>query len=224
MADIELAVELREGTGKGAARAARRQGQVPGVIYGGDTPPVAINVKFSELLKMLKSGGFMSHLLELKVDGKTQKAICRGVQRDVVKDLPTHVDFLRITEKTRINMNIPVVFHGEEEAPGLKMGGVLTVIRAEVELMVTAGNIPDQIDVDISKLEIGDSLSISDVTLPEGSRPIITDRDFAIANIAAPKVEAEATEEEDGAEEGEDGEATEAPAEEGGGAEEGGEE
>ena len=117
-------------------------------------------------------------------------------------------------------MNIPVVFHGEEEAPGLKMGGVLTVIRAEIELMVTAGNIPDQVDVDISKMEIGDSLSISDVTLPEGSRPIITDRDFAIANIAAPKVETASEDEEDEGEEGDAEEAeVEAPAEEEGGEE-----
>lgn len=181
-----LAATRRDGTGKGAARAARREGLVPGVVYGGNKDPEPINVKYNELFKLLKKGKFLSTLLELDVAGDKQTVICRGVQRDVVKDLPTHVDFLRLSERSRINLYIPVEFENEGAAPGIKKGGVLTVVRSEVELKVTAGNIPDHITVDLSGLNIGDVVTISDVTLPEGTRPMITDRDFVIANISAP--------------------------------------
>ena len=217
--DLELTP--RTGTGKGAARQARRDGLVPGVVYGGGVDPMPVSIPFNILFKKLKDGGFMSTLFNIKLEGQDDvRAVCRGVQRDVVKDLPTHVDFLRLKRDSRINMNIPVVFLNEEDCPGLKQGGVLTVVRSEVELMVTAGNIPDQIDVDLGSLEIGDTVSISGVELPEGSRPVITDRDFVIANVAAPTV---ATEEEDADEEGEEaaeGEEGEAVSDEGGDAEE----
>lgn len=182
-----LAASVRAGTGKGAARAARRENLVPGVIYGGGGEPVAITVKFNELFKMLKAGGFMSSLLTLVVDGKEQRVICRGVQRDVVKDLPRHVDFLRLSSKSRINLQIPVHFLNEETSVGLKAGGTLVVVRNEVELKVTAGNIPDHLEVDLAEVEMGDTIHLSDITLPEGTRPMITDRDFVIANIAAPR-------------------------------------
>jgi large subunit ribosomal protein L25 len=212
--DLELTP--RAGTGKGAARAARREGLVPGVVYGGGEEPQAVTIPFNILLKKLKDGGFMSTLFNLKVEGAEDvRAVCRGVQRDVVKDLPTHIDFLRLKRDSRINMNIPVHVLGEDECPGLTQGGSLNLVRAEVELMVTAGDIPDQIEIDISALAIGDSINISDITLPEGSRPIITDRDFVIANIAAPGGAAD--EEEDDAEEVE---GEEAPAAEEGAAEE----
>ena len=178
---------VREGTGKGAARAARREGLVPGVVYGGGEDPVAINVKFNELFKKLKAGKFMSTLYDMKLDGgEAFRVICRNVQRDVVKDLPTHVDFLRLSRKSRINLFIPVDFVGEEECPGLRAGGTLTIVRNEVELRVTAGNIPDHLTVDLSTLNVGDTITISDITLPEGSRTVITGRDFVIGNIAAP--------------------------------------
>ena len=187
MADIpSIDATLREGTGKGAARAARREGLVPGVIYGGGEDPIAINMKFNELFKCLKDGKFMSTLFNLRVDGNEGRVICRNVQRDVVKDLPTHVDFLRLSRKSRINLFIPVEFVGTEECPGLKRGGTMTVIRNEVELKVTAGNIPEQLTADLSGLDIGDTINISDIEMPEGARPMVTDRDFVIANIAAP--------------------------------------
>ena len=183
--DLELTP--RAGTGKGAARQARRDGLVPGVVYGGGEEPQAITIPFNILFKKLKDGGFMSTLFNLKVEGSDDvRAVCRGVQRHVVKDLPTHIDFLRLKRDSRINMNIPVHFLNEETSAGLKKGGTLTIVRAEVELMVTAGNIPDYIEADLENLEIGETINISDITLPEGTRPVIADRDFVIANIAAP--------------------------------------
>ncbi|MEM8787313.1 MAG: 50S ribosomal protein L25/general stress protein Ctc [Pseudomonadota bacterium] len=181
-----LDATARAGTGKGAARAARREGLVPGVIYGGGNDPQPINVKFNELFKMLKAGQFLSTLLTLKVDGKDERVICRAVQRDVVKDLPTHVDFLRLSPRSRINLFIPVEFQNEEESPGLKRGGVLTVVRPEVELKVTASDIPEKLVADLTGLEVGDTITISSIALPQGTRPMITDRDFVIANVTAP--------------------------------------
>ncbi|WP_424933576.1 50S ribosomal protein L25/general stress protein Ctc [Amaricoccus macauensis] len=180
-----LDATARTESGKGAARRARQAGLVPGVIYGGGTDPQSINVKHNELLKRLKAGKFLSTLLNVKVDGKDNRVICRAVQRDVLRDLPTHVDFLRLTERTRINLHIPVEFINHAAAPGIKRGGVLTVVRQEVELVVTAGNIPDHVTVDLTGLDINDTIHISNVDLPKGVRPTI-DRDFVIANIQAP--------------------------------------
>lgn len=202
----------REGVGKGAARAARRDGFVPGVVYGGGKDPVSINIKHNVLLKSLKAGKFLTTLINLKIDGADNRVICRGVQRHVVKDLPIHADFLRLSERSRINLMIPVEFQNEDECPGLRQGGVLTVVRNEIELKVTAGDIPDHIAVDLSGLEIGDTVKISDITLPAGAAPTITDRDFMIANVSAPTVLAVEEEEEEGIE-GEEG--VEAEAEEG---------
>lgn len=177
----------RTGTGKGAARQARRDGLVPGVVYGGGEEPIAINVKFNELLKQLKAGRFLSTLFNLKVEGQEDvRVICRNVQRDVVKDLPVHLDLMRLRRTSRVNLFVPVTFINEDTSVGLKRGGVLTVVRNEIELKVTAGNIPDAIEIDLADLDVGDIVHISDVTLPEGSRPMITDRDFVIANISAP--------------------------------------
>ena len=210
--DLELTP--RAGTGKGAARQARRDGLVPGVVYGGGEEPQAITIPFNILFKKLKDGGFMSTLFNLKVEGSDDvRAVCRGVQRHVVKDLPTHIDFLRLKRDSRINMNIPVHFLNEETSAGLKKGGTLTIVRAEVELMVTAGNIPDHIEADLENLEIGETINISDITLPEDTRPVIADRDFVIANIAAPGGAAD-DEDEDVAEgETPEGEAPEADSE-----------
>jgi len=178
--------EVRTGTGKGAARQARRQGNVPGIVYGGGQDPVAINVNYNTLLKRLKMGRFLSTLFNLKVDGLDDtRVICRSVQRDVVRDLPTHVDFMRLRQTSRINLFIHVTFINHEAAPGLKRGGTLTVVRPEVELEVTAGDIPDHITVDLAGRNIGDVIHISDVVLPEGAVPTIS-RNFVIANIAAP--------------------------------------
>jgi len=182
----DLIAEARTGTGKGAARQARREGKVPGVVYGGGADPIAIQIPYNVLLKRLKQGRFLSTLFNLKVEGQDDvRVICRGVQRDVVKDLPTHVDFMRLRRTSRVALFIPVEFINHEEAPGLKRGGVLTVVRPEVELMVTAGDIPDHVTVDLAGRVIGDVIHISDVDLPEGAKPTI-DRDFVIANLSAP--------------------------------------
>jgi large subunit ribosomal protein L25 len=202
---IELDATARHGSGKGAARQARREGLVPGVIYGGGKDPVSINLKFNELIKRLKAGKFLATLIKLRVDGEEQTVICRAVQRDVVRDLPVHADFLRLTERSRINLSIPVEFENREASPGIKKGGVLTVVRSEVELKVRAGDIPEQVVVDLTGLDINDTVKISDVTLPRGATPTITDRDFMIANISAPSglVSAENEEEDEGEGEGE---------------------
>jgi large subunit ribosomal protein L25 len=180
-----LEATAREGTGKGAARTARRNGYVPGVIYGGGEPPQAINVKFNVLLKLLKKGKFMSSLHDVQVDGVSNRVVCRGVQKDVVKDLPVHIDFQRLSDTSRIKLLIPVEFENQATAPGIKRGGVLNVARHEVELSVIAGDIPEKLVVDIGAGEIGDVFKISTVTLPPGVKPTI-DRDFTIASIAAP--------------------------------------
>ena len=211
----------RAGTGKGAARQARRDGLVPGVVYGGGEDPQAISVPFNVLFKSLKAGRFMSTLFNLKVEGQEDvRVICRGVQRDVVKDLPTHIDLMRLKRTSRVNLFIPVEFINEEVSVGLKKGGTLTTVRPEVELKVTAGNIPTSLVVDLENLDIGDIVHISDIEMPEGSRPMITDRDFVIANIAEPSSLKSADEEEDDAEETDEATAeddageAEAPAEE----------
>ena len=176
----------RTGTGKGAARQARRDGLVPGVVYGGKADPIAINIPFNVLLKRLKAGRFLSTLFNLKVEGqKDVRVICRSVQRHVVKDLPTHVDFMRLKRTSKVNLFIPVEIVGEEEAPGMKKGGVVTHVRTEVELIVTAGDIPEKLTLDVSAGNLGDVYHISDITLPEGAKSVI-DRDFVIANITAP--------------------------------------
>ncbi len=181
-----LNAQVRAGTGKGAARTARRQGFVPGIVYGGGADPLPINLEYDDLLTKLRAGRFLSTLYNLKVEGQDDvRIICRDVQRDVVKDLPTHADFMRLKRTSRINLFIPVEIIGEDEAPGLKKGGVLTTVRPEIELMCTAGDIPEKVTASVAGLEIGDTLTISSVTLPEGTRAII-ERDFVIANIQPP--------------------------------------
>ncbi|WP_027257804.1 50S ribosomal protein L25/general stress protein Ctc [Leisingera aquimarina] len=203
----DLVAEVRAGTGKGAARAARRAGMVPGVVYGGDVDPVAIQIPFNVLLKKLKAGQFKSTLWNLKVEGQDDvRVICRDVQRDVVKDLPTHLDLMRLRRTSKVNLYIPVEFINEDEAPGVKKGGMLNVTRPEVELVVTAGDIPEKLVVDLAGLNIGDVVTISSIDLPAGAKPTI-DRDFVIANIASPGG-LTASDDEDG--EGEEGEALEA--------------
>lgn len=201
--------EVRTGTGKGAARQARREGKVPGIVYGGGEEPLAIQMPFNVLLKSLKQGRFMSTLFNLKVEGQDDvRVICRGVQRDVVKDLPTHVDFLRLKRTSRINLFVHVEFINEDKAPGIKRGGVLVVVRPDVELSVIAGDIPEKIVVDLEGRDVGDVIHISDVTLPDGAKPTV-DRDFVIANLSAPSGLRSSDNESDG-----EGEAAEAAAEE----------
>ena len=194
----DLHAEMRAGSGKGAARQARRDGMVPGIIYGGGQDPLPINIRQNVLYKRLRAGRFLSTLFIMKIEGnKDVRVICRSVQRDVVKDIPIHVDFLRLRKASKVNLFIPVRFINEEESPGLKRGGVLTVVRGEVELIVTADNIPEEIIADVTGLDVGDVITISDIELPGGVKPRITDRDFVIANISAPSVLRSAEEEEE---------------------------
>ncbi len=207
----DLEATARAGTGKGAARSARREGMVPGVVYGGGADPVAINLDFNKLLTRLRKGRFLATLFNLKVDGMEDvRVICRGVQRDVVKDLPIHVDFMRLRRTSKVNLFINVNFVNDEKAPFRSAGGMLTVNRTEVELRVTADNIPESIDIDLSEAQIGDVITSESVTWPEGSKPVIDDREFTIAAISAPKTLGGGDDEDEDA--GEEAEA-EAPAE-----------
>ncbi|MBK5945318.1 50S ribosomal protein L25/general stress protein Ctc [Rhodobacter veldkampii DSM 11550] len=181
-----LEAVVRTGTGKGAARQARREGYVPGIVYGDGKDPQPINLPYNKLLTRLRRGRFLSTLFNLQVPGQDDvRVICRGVQRDVVKDLPTHVDLMRLHRASRVNLFIHVTFENHEASPGLKRGGTLTIVRPEVELEVMAGDIPDHITVDLTGKNIGDVIHINDVVLPEGAKPTI-ERNFVIANIAAP--------------------------------------
>lgn len=186
----------RTGTGKGAARQARREGYVPGIVYGGGKDPLPINLQYNDLIKRLHAGRFLSTLYNLKVDGHEDvRIICRGVQRDVVRDLPTHVDFMRLRRTTKINLFIHVEIVDREKSPGLRKGGVLNMVRPEVELIVTAGDIPDHLTASVDGMDFGDTLTISSIDLPAGAKPVI-DRDFVICNIQAPSAILAAGEEE----------------------------
>ncbi|GAA6191469.1 50S ribosomal protein L25/general stress protein Ctc [Phaeobacter sp. NW0010-22] len=199
----DLVALERTGTGKGAARQSRRNGMVPGVVFGGDVDPLAIEIPFNALLKRLKAGRFKSTLFNLKVEGHEDvRVICRDVQRHVVKDLPTHLDLMRLRRTSKVSLFIPVEFINEEEAPGIKRGGVLTVVRPEVELVVTAGDIPEKLVVDLTGLNVGDTITISAIDLPAGAKATI-DRDFVVANISAPSgLRSSDNDEEDEAEDG----------------------
>ena len=187
MSDITVfTCELRKRSGTGGSRAVRRDGWVPAILYGGDQEPANIKLRYNEVLKAYNTGKLISVLSKISVDGQEQAVIGRDIQVDPVKDLPLHVDLMRVSEKTRINVDVPMAFHNEEGSPGLKRGGVLNVVRHTVEVYAPATRIPESLDADLTGLDIGDSIHISHVKLPEGVEPTITDRDFTIATIAAP--------------------------------------
>ncbi|MEL0012265.1 MAG: 50S ribosomal protein L25/general stress protein Ctc [Alphaproteobacteria bacterium] len=188
MADtVTFNAESRARVGKGAARAERRNGRVPAVIYGANKDPEAISIDPAQLRAARMQPGFFATLFVVEVEGNSQQVLCRDLQLHPVTDRPMHADFLRVTERTQINVEIPVSFENEEESPGLRQGGVLNVVRHVVEVICHAGSIPNDITVDLAGLEIGDSVHISNVSLPDGVKPTI-DRDFTIATIAAPTV------------------------------------
>ena len=197
MADrIQLNVDVRERTGKGGAREARRNGLVPGVLYGGGDDPVAITLKKNEVIKAINTGQFLSSTVDLIHKGEKQLVIPQAVQMHPVSDQPQHVDLFRVKADQIIQVEVAVNFIGEDDCPGIRKGGNLNVVRFAVELNVKAGNIPESLTADIAGLEIGDNVKISDITLPDGASPTITDRDFTIATIAgrAAEVETEAPE------------------------------
>lgn len=203
---IQLAATARDRAGKGAARATRREGRVPGVIYGDRKDPQLISLSYHELWPYVQTGRFLSTLVEVSLDGGSVRAIPRDIQFDPVRDRVIHVDFLRLGAGARIAVEVPVRFINHEAAPGIKRGGVLNVVRHEVELYCPAESIPEQLTVDLTGLEIGDSIHISHIQLPEGTSPTITGRDFTVATIAAPAGLKEELKTEEGAEEAEPGE------------------
>lgn len=180
--------EVRERSGKGGARAERRDGWIPGVLYGGGKGPVSIRLRYDEVSRAQKAGRMKAHLAKIEVPGQDylQPVIAREVQLDPIRDFPIHVDLLRIDEKTRINVDIPVRFLNELASPGLKRGGVLNIVRHTVEVYAPATAIPEYLEADVTGLDIGDAIHISAIKLPEGVTPKITDRDFTVATIAAP--------------------------------------
>lgn len=221
---MTIAAEAREGAGKGAVRALRRDGRMPGIIYGKTMETVNISIGDREFAQLFNDPGFFTHVFEIKVNGDAHQVLARDVQTHPVTDAPLHVDFLKFDETTRINVEVPCEFINEEESPGLKRGGVLNIVRREIELNCVPTNIPSSLIFDLTGLDIGDSIHISNIQLPQGVEPTVADRDFTVATIAAPTVLTAEEEAEDlEGEEGEEGEGLEGEEGEEGAGEEGGE-
>lgn len=181
-----LKAQAREGVGKGAARELRRQGLVPAVIYGDKKSPVTISIAYKDAMKHIYAGGFLSHVIELDVDGTKHSVIPRDYQLDPVKDFALHVDFLRIGKGSKLNVQVHVNFINEEASPGLKRGGTLNIVHHTLDLTVDAANIPEEVTVDLTGLDIGDSIHISNVKLPAGATDHSHEEDVTIATIVAP--------------------------------------
>ncbi len=181
----ELTATAREKVGKGAARSIRRQGHVPAVIYGGNQPPISISLDEREITTRIGGGGFLTTVANIAVNGETITTLPRDWQRDPVSDKPLHVDFLRVVPGSTITVDVPVTFVNEAASPGIRRGGVLNVVRHRVSVVCRVDAIPERLTGDLTGLEIGDSLHISKVAMPEGVRPEITGRDFTVATVAA---------------------------------------
>ena len=180
---IELKAWARARTGKGGAREVRRDGRIPGILYGGKDKPQNIALESKEIAKQLLTGHFQSTIFMLDVEGTKTRVIPRGVQLDPVRDFPIHVDFMRLAKDALVTVEVPVHFLNEAASPGLKRGGVLNIVRHDIPVRCPADNIPDHFDVDLTGLEIGDSVHISAIALPQGVTPTIADRDFTVATI-----------------------------------------
>lgn len=214
---VKLDAELREGAGKGLARALRREGKVPAIIYGGEEGEQSIALNAKELTLEVMKGHFASKVVDLKIGNKSVHVLPRDVQFHPVNDQVLHADFMRVTDNTTIHVQVAVHFLNQDACPGIKKGGVLNAVRRDVELYCSAKNIPEYLEVDLATLEIGDAIHISNVKLPAGATPVISDRDFTIATIVGRM--AEEVEEEPEVAEGEEAELAEG--EEGADAEEG---
>jgi large subunit ribosomal protein L25 len=214
---LTLPAEARDRAGKGAARSLRRDGRVPAVIYGEKKEPLSIHVEEKQLYRMLSTGHFMNSVIMVDLAGEAHRTLPKAVDFHPVTSRPIHVDFLRIGEHTKVTVGVPVRFDNDEESPGLKRGGVLNVVRHELELVCDAAHIPNEIHIDLTGLEIGDTIHISQVSLPEGSTPADEEEDYTVASIVAPSA-MKAEDEEPAAEgevplvEGEEGEAAEGEA------------
>jgi large subunit ribosomal protein L25 len=180
---LTLSAETRERAGKGASRAMRREGRVPAVIYGQKQDPISIHVEEKVLVKMLSTGHFMNSVVMIDMGGNATRTLPKDVQFHPVTDRPVHVDFFRIGEHSEVHVEVPIRFVNEDQSRGLKRGGVLNAVRHELELVCDAAEIPEEVEIDLAGLDIGDSLHISQVKLPHGARSAITDRDFTIATI-----------------------------------------
>ena len=192
---LVLSAEARERAGKGASRYLRREGRVPAVVYGNNEDPLAIHLEEKALVKALSSGHFMNSVVMIDAGGAPVRTLPKDVQFHPVNDRPLHVDFLRISEHAKVTVAVPIHFTDDEKSPGIKRGGVLNAVRHELELVCDAAEIPEEIRISLAGMDIGDSLHISAVTLPEGTQSAITDRDFTIATIVAPSgVKSEAAE------------------------------
>ena len=183
---LHLPAEARDRAGKGASRVLRREGRVPAVVYGGNEEPLAIHVEEKLLVRQLGTGHFFNSVVEVEVGGKSVKTLPKDVAFHPVTDRPLHADFLRLTGNAKVHVEVPVIFTNEAASPGLKRGGVLNIVRHELELVCDADKIPDDIAIDVTGFDVGDSIHISHVALPAGSASAITDRDFTIATIVAP--------------------------------------
>jgi len=183
---LTLSADLRERAGKGASRALRNAGRVPAVIYGNNEDPAAIHIEEKMLLKALHTGHFMNSVVMIEVGGKQVRTLPKDVAFHPVTDRPLHADFLRIGEHSEVHVEVPVHFTDEDASPGMKRGAVLNIVRHELELVCDAANIPDDLQISLKGLDVGDSIHISHVTLPAGARSAITDRDFTIATLVAP--------------------------------------
>lgn len=217
-----LPAEQRVGSGKGAARAVRNEGLVPGVIYGDKKEAVLFKMDPRVLAKAFEEAGFMSTQFMISVDGQEHRVLPRDVQFHPVRDEPIHVDFLRVTDRTRVRVFVPVDFINEKASPGLEHGGVLNIVRHEVELMCTVAAIPEALTIDLTGLDIGDSARYSDTDAPDGVKPVISERDFTIVTIAPPTQIPADDEEEDDEDEDEEGEGAEGEEAEGEDGEDGG--
>jgi large subunit ribosomal protein L25 len=183
---LTLPAETRERAGKGASRELRNSGRVPAVVYGANQEPLSIHVEEKLLAKLLSTGHFMNSVVMIDAGGSQTRTLPKDVQFHPVSSRPVHVDFLRIGEHSKVTVSVPVRFTDEEESPGIKRGAVLNIVKHEIELSCDAAEIPDDIQVSLKGLDVGDSIHISNVTLPKGATPTITDRDFTIATIVAP--------------------------------------
>jgi large subunit ribosomal protein L25 len=183
---LTLSAEVRERAGKGASRAIRREGRVPAVIYGNNEAPLGIHVEERVLQKLLNTGHFMNAVVMVETPNGAVRTLPKDVQFHPVSDRPLHVDFLRISEHATVTVEVPVRFENEEASPGLKRGAVLNIVRHELELVVDAASIPEEVVVDLKGYDVGDTIHISQITLPAGAKSAITDRDFTVATIVAP--------------------------------------
>lgn len=183
---LNLPAERRERAGKGASRALRREGRIPAVIYGGKEEATTIHVEEKELVRQLMTGHFMNSIVNIELGSETIRTLPKDVALHPVTDRPTHADFFRLSKDSKVDVSVPVIFINEEKSPGLKKGGVLNVVRHELELVCAADKIPGEIEIDVTGKDVGDSIHISEVNLPEGSVSAITDRDFTIATLVAP--------------------------------------